>query len=113
MIAPNPLPGQDQLNFGATPWRQFALCLGQDPDLWFPVDSDGGDKALGICSVCPVRLDCLAWAIEHNERNGIWGGVSARRRQRIRAELRRTHGAVSTPGTLTAGFRRRQVDAVG
>ena len=51
-------------------WRQLALCLGHDPDLWFPVDSDGGARAVSICTVCPVRLDCLAWAIENNERNG-------------------------------------------
>ena len=69
-------------------WRQSALCFGHDPDLWFPLDSDGGVSAVAICSLRPVRFACLDWAIEHNERNGIWGGVSARRRQRMRAEAR-------------------------
>jgi hypothetical protein len=44
---------------------------------------------VAICALCPVRLACLDWAIEHNERNGIWGGVSARSRQRMRAGARR------------------------
>jgi WhiB family redox-sensing transcriptional regulator len=112
LIAPNPAPDEHELNLGATPWRQFAMCLGHEPDLWFPIDSDGGARAVSICSVCPVRLDCLAWAIEHNERNGIWGGVSARKRQRIRAELRRTHGSVSVPIALAASLRLRDVQAI-
>lgn len=66
-------------------WRRAALCLGQDPGIWYPIDA-GGVEAVAICAACPVRLDCLGWALEHNERDGIWGGVSARRRQRIRAD---------------------------
>jgi len=74
----------DHLGRLFTPRRQFALCLGHAPDLWFPVESDGGADAVAICSACPVRIDCLGWAIDHNEREGIWGGVSARRRKRMR-----------------------------
>jgi WhiB family redox-sensing transcriptional regulator len=70
---------------GGTPWQQFALCRGRDPDLWFPTEPGDSPAAVNICSACPVRSDCLCWAIEHNERHGIWGGVSARRRQRMRA----------------------------
>jgi WhiB family redox-sensing transcriptional regulator len=78
-----------QSDLGGKPWRRFALCVGHEPDLWFPTESDDDAKAVGICQACPVRLDCLGWALESNERYGIWGGVSARRRQRIRAEMRR------------------------
>jgi WhiB family redox-sensing transcriptional regulator len=69
-------------------WRRKALCLGHDPQMWYPVDS-GGVEAAQICTECPVRLDCLAWALEHNESDGIWGGVSARRRRQMRAEAKR------------------------
>jgi WhiB family transcriptional regulator, redox-sensing transcriptional regulator len=68
-------------------WRQLARCLGQDPELWYP-DRSAGVDAVAICCECPVRIDCLNWAIEHHERDGIWGGVSARRRARMRAEAR-------------------------
>jgi WhiB family redox-sensing transcriptional regulator len=68
-------------------WRRRALCRGQDPEMWYPVDA-GGVEAVAICAVCTVRLDCLTWALENNERDGIWGGISARRRQRMRAEAR-------------------------
>jgi len=94
-----------------TPWRELALCLGHDPDLWFPQESDGGINAIRICSGCPVRLDCLGWAIEHNERNGIWGGVSARKRQRLRAEIRQDgSGAVANP--LSSSLRSRDIEAL-
>jgi WhiB family redox-sensing transcriptional regulator len=70
-------------------WRRAALCLGQDPEIWYPIDA-GGVEAVAICAACPVRLDCLGWPLEHNERDGIWGGVSARGRRRIRADARLT-----------------------
>jgi hypothetical protein len=68
----------------STLWREFALCVGSDPGLWFSNDSYDAHKAVQICSECPVRLDCLGWAIEHDESYGIWGGVPARRRERKR-----------------------------
>jgi WhiB family transcriptional regulator, redox-sensing transcriptional regulator len=81
-------PAEGPLGQPPTPWRQFALCLGHDSDLWFPVERDGGAGAVAICSACPVRLDCLGWALEHNERQGIWGGISAGRREQMRADAR-------------------------
>jgi hypothetical protein len=55
-----------------------------------PVSSGGaGPFSRSVRSACPGGLDCLRWAIEHNEREGIWVGTSARKRQRIRAESRR------------------------
>ena len=96
-------PGQSK-----TSWRTLALCLGHDPDLWFPQESDGGANAIRICSACPVRLDCLEWAIEHNERNGIWGGLSARKRQRLLTEIRKD-GSLSAANPLSS---RRRSSAI-
>lgn len=79
----------------ATPWRQFALCLNYEPDLWYSEEAGDGVKAVRICAACPVRSDCLGWAIAHNETNGIWGGVSARGRGRMRADMRRKGSAIS------------------
>jgi len=83
-----------------TSWRKFALCSGHDPELWFLVSQDGGAKAVAICTVCPVRLDCLDWALEHHERGGIWGGISARRREQMRAHAR---AAVGRPREASLG----------
>lgn len=70
-------------------WRRLARCLGADADLWFPIEQDGGGEAIAICRECPVRIDCLGWALDHDERQGIWGGVSARQRQQMRVRGRR------------------------
>jgi WhiB family redox-sensing transcriptional regulator len=89
--------GERQYDPSGTPWRQFSLCRDHDADLWFPTATESDVAATTICRACPVRLDCLAWALKYNERYGIWGGVSARARQRMRAEarLRRTPEAGS------------------
>lgn len=64
-------------------WAADAACRGVDPDVFHPVD---GDYALArtYCERCPVRADCLAHALDHNERDGMWGGVDERARRRMR-----------------------------
>lgn len=37
-----------------------------------------------ICRGCPVRVDCLSVAVERNESEGIWGGLTFDRRQKLR-----------------------------
>jgi len=79
-------------------WRARAACSGYPNTLFFP-SSDARDdasvaKAKAICSVCPVADDCLAYALETNQRSGIWGGTSEKERKSLRrkwlAERRRT-----------------------
>jgi hypothetical protein len=109
--SPDPPAVRPGLAPSDTPWRELALCVGHDPELWFPVKSDGGGNAVRICSACPVRLDCLSWAIGHNERDGIWGGVSARKRQRMRTELR-NDGSIGTASPLSSSLRSRDLQAM-
>lgn len=77
-----------------TAWKREGLCAQTDPDLFFPEDkSSRVPKA--ICARCPVRVTCLDYAIENNETQGIWGGMTAAERRRIRAARapRRTSAA--------------------
>jgi WhiB family transcriptional regulator, redox-sensing transcriptional regulator len=70
-------------------WQEYAACRGVDPELFFP--ARGGDTATpkAICAGCPVRLDCLEYAMSPPvEKFGIWGGVSERERRRIRSQRR-------------------------
>jgi WhiB family transcriptional regulator, redox-sensing transcriptional regulator len=89
LLSQLPTQGSRECDPSATRWQQFALCRGHDADLWFPTATDDDARAIAICRACPVRLDCLGWAIWYNERYGIWGGVSARGRQRMRDEMGR------------------------
>lgn len=47
-------------------------------------------KAISICLACPVKEECLDYALKYHERFGVWGGESARGRERLRRARRRT-----------------------
>ncbi len=77
-------------------WREEAACAGADPDLFFPVgdtDLETIAAAKAVCAGCPVKEDCLAYSIETNQTDGVWGGLTASERRRLRRrwlrELRR------------------------
>jgi WhiB family redox-sensing transcriptional regulator len=62
-------------------WRQSAVCLPADPELFFPVSDTGpglrqADQAKAICARCPVRRECLVFAIGTGQQYGIWGGLT-------------------------------------
>lgn len=63
------------------------VCQEVDPDLWFP--ESGGENfqyrmAKKFCAPCPVKTECLTLALENNEQFGIWGGLTAKERQKLR-----------------------------
>lgn len=62
-------------------------CQSSDPEMWFPESSwSGTSQAAALCrTVCPVRDQCLAYAILAEERYGIWGGMNAASRKNRRA----------------------------
>ena len=78
-------------------WRVRAACSGMDPDLFFPERGDviGVARAKAVCASCPVTAECLQYALEAKEKQGVWGGLSGQERRAIRSEQRR-----DTRGTL-------------
>jgi WhiB family redox-sensing transcriptional regulator len=77
--------GSDETGWG---WQGHAECRGLDPGLFFPSDGDRIEEAKTICAACRVRSSCLTFALEHNERYGIWGGLTEKERVRLTAEAR-------------------------
>ena len=69
------------------PWAAFAVCRDRDPDTFFPVTTDGEREAIRICEGCPVRLECLEFAMETRVRFGVWGGVSEKQRRSMRRQI--------------------------
>lgn len=59
-----------------------------DPEIFFPGRGEPTRLALRTCWRCPVRADCLAYAMDAGERVGVWGGLTERGRRRLRAALR-------------------------
>ena len=58
-------------------WQHRALCSQTDPEAFFPEKGGSTRDAKRVCAQCEVREQCLKWAIEHDERFGIWGGLNA------------------------------------
>lgn len=79
-------------------WHARAVCRGMDQVIFYGTDV-GDAFTLGraelaaaqrVCATCPVARECLSWALEHNERYGVHGGVSGRGRERMWARQRAT-----------------------
>ncbi|MCK7642182.1 WhiB family transcriptional regulator [Corynebacterium sp. CCM 8835] len=75
--------------FGAVEqeWQEQALCAETDPEAFFPDKGGSTREAKRICQACGVRDECLEYALEHDERFGIWGGLSERERRRLKKHL--------------------------
>lgn len=72
-------------------WQDLAICAQTDSEAFFPEKGGTTRPAKLICSQCPVRAkqlggsgECLDYALEHDERFGIWGGYSERERRRMK-----------------------------
>ncbi|WP_300011469.1 WhiB family transcriptional regulator [Pseudonocardia sp.] len=65
-------------------WQERALCAQTDPEAFFPEKGGSTREAKRICSGCEVRAECLDYALAHDERFGIWGGLSERERRKLR-----------------------------
>ena len=65
-------------------WQERALCAQTDPEAFFPEKGGSTREAKRICQGCEVRDACLDYALAHDERFGIWGGLSERERRRLK-----------------------------
>lgn len=66
-------------------WHARAACRGLPPALFFPAENGSYEKGKAICARCPVRKECLDFALTPPlEHHGIWGGTSERERRRMR-----------------------------
>lgn len=66
---------------------QNPVCMETDPELWFPETGGGlGEARVAkkFCSQCPVQTECLTFAMETNQTDGIWGGLTPKERSRLR-----------------------------
>jgi WhiB family redox-sensing transcriptional regulator len=66
------------------PWVAQAICSQTDPELFWPTKGGSTVQGKAVCLGCPVIAECLAFALEHNEPGGIWGGLTARERTRLK-----------------------------
>lgn len=67
----------------STEWKLDGLCRQVDPETWYPEKGGDARPAKQVCRRCPVVAECLADALEHEERFGVWGGLTFRERQAV------------------------------
>ena len=65
-------------------WQEQALCAETDPEAFFPEKGGSTREAKRVCLSCEVRAECLEYALENDERFGIWGGLSERELRRVK-----------------------------
>lgn len=97
MSASQQTPHAGQVRFSRPDWgwTKRAQCRGEDLSLFFgppsgddreypPAKRDREAEAKWICGGCPVRDECLQYALDEGEKFGIWGGLNEEERKRFR-----------------------------
>ena len=78
-------------------WRDQAACVGVDYKVMFPSQPRGGRgrsteeiarEAKAVCAFCPVREECLRYALDNNISHGVWGGMTPNQRTRVRRKMK-------------------------
>lgn len=88
-------------------WREHAACRGLPASIFFfqsylprrdanPVKLA---RARQICNTCPVKLECLEYALDNPREEGIWAGTTEKDRRNLRRKRRRN---VRQPSSATA-----------
>ena len=88
---------------------------GLDPDQWFPASADPSRArqeaaaAIAICATCPVRGHCLTLSLQHWDigQHGVWGGLVAADRARLRRRARPHLGWTEEPAMASLGAPQR------
>ena len=70
---------------GEEDWKLEGIC-NSDPELWFSEDEHEIEKAKDTCLDCPVMQKCLIYALERDEKYGIWGGEDRAGRMKIKRD---------------------------
>jgi WhiB family transcriptional regulator, redox-sensing transcriptional regulator len=68
-------------------WQERALCAQTDPEAFFPEKGGSTREAKKVCLTCEVKAECLEYALQHDERFGIWGGLSERERRKLKKRV--------------------------
>ena len=92
----------------STSWRDDSICRDLDPSVFFPIGVTGVAieqiaRAKAICAECPVRTECLDFAIATKQDFGVWGGYDEEERRGMRRRLR----------AVQAGLRGREEQSLG
>lgn len=86
-------------------WQERGACAAPDvPVEWFWPEAVEGrlpgtayDKGKAVCAGCPVREECLAYALERRMVDGLWGGMTPGMRKKLRRARRTVERVCQRP----------------
>ncbi len=71
-------------------WQRQGRCRGMDSSVFYSPDGERGNEkkmreagAKTICNPCPVKSECLDFALQTEELYGVWGGTTEGERRVI------------------------------
>jgi WhiB family redox-sensing transcriptional regulator len=64
-------------------WMQHARCKDVAVNMFYPTSGAPTGHLRKLCNTCPVRTECLTYALDNGEEYGVWGGTSERQRRRM------------------------------
>ena len=84
-------------------WRADAACSSADTAIFFIGPGKSPAAALATCGGCEVRLACLEYALDNEEDYGIWGGLNADQRAKLRRRRIDTASSLQDSPAARAG----------
>lgn len=70
-------------------WQTLAACRGERVEMFIPDRGAPSARAKQLCVRCPVKAECLRFALAIPDLVGYWAGTNERERRRLRAMRRR------------------------
>src|SRR3954451_22777043 len=91
--APPPQKGATPVPTRNLDWKAEAACRDLPTSIFFPDSESDSGPALAVCATCPVREQCLDFALRTRQHDGVWGGATETERKRIRRRMGRVAAA--------------------
>ncbi len=82
-------PPQLDPDIGRPPWMRWAACRGMGARLFIVAERHRPEAGKAVCERCPVRSECLEYAVADPDLQGLWGGTSTKERIGIRTARRK------------------------
>lgn len=66
-------------------WMDEAVCAQVGSEIFFPEAGANPNEAKRVCRNCPVKAECLDYALSHGMVYGVWGGLTEAERRGLRS----------------------------
>jgi WhiB family redox-sensing transcriptional regulator len=87
------MPASKMLTIPVPHWADDGECRNIDPEYFFDDHDTEADfpnpTAYLACSRCMIQSQCLQWALDTDEKHGVWGGMTRRQRLKVRRPIMR------------------------